>query len=278
MKKKHLLVVLVCMISLLLAACSGTAGKTGETEENVQQSSQEESVSQSGESSGKEESVTEASLPEEAAEEKQDQTTESIPASESEPIEKSGYDYTWTSNGEGDRIGSGELVYSLKKVRVVDSLQDMPGEEEHFFADYARIVLMEDGKETVISYPDYVKEDGSFDYGAKLLLAEIEVKSNDAAGLDDAHGYSDPYLFRADTILYLQDTTDNERTYYMGYFDGFGAYEEHSLLYRLEPGETTSITIGFVICERMDGNPVNLLDLQGMIFRGMEMELLDLGL
>ena len=169
-------------------------------------------------------------------------------------------------------------MYSLKKVRVVDSLQDMPGEEEHFFADYARIVLMEDGKETVISYPDYVKEDGSFDYGAKLLLAEIEVKSNDAAGLDDAHGYSDPYLFRADTILYLQDTTDNERTYYMGYFDGFGAYEEDSLLYRLEPGETTSITIGFVICERMDGNPVNLLDLQGMIFRGMEMELLDLGL
>ena len=271
MKKKHLLVVLVCMMSLLLAACSGTAGKTGETEENVQQSSQEESVSQSGESSGKEESVTEASLPEEAAEEEQDQTTESIPASESEPIEKSGY-------GEGDLIGSGELVYSLKKVRVVDSLQDMPGEEKHFFADYARIVLMENGKETVISYPDYVKEDGSFDYGAKLLLAEIEVKSNDAAGLDDAHGYSDPYLFRADTILYLQDTTDNERTYYMGYFDGFSAYEEDSLLYRLEPGETTSITIGFVICERMDGNPVNLSDLQGMIFRGMEMELLDLGL
>ena len=79
-------------------------------------------------------------------------------------------------------------------------------------------------------------------------------------------------------LMFLQDTGDNDRQYYLGYFDQYGSCEEHSLLYRLEPGETTTVTIGFIICERMDGSQIDLADLRGMIVQNNELQFLDLGL
>ncbi len=286
MSKKHslLIVVAACFMSLLLAACS--VAPSDKSEQQTQETLQGESVKESSvltekaedETESQSESIAEMSIEEvsEVVEEGQEEISE--PEPESGAIERTGYDYSWTSNGEDDRIGYGELVYSLKKVKVVDSLADMPGEEDHFLRDFARAVYYENGQETVVSYPDYVLEDGSFDHGIRLVLAEIEVTSHDAEGLDDEHGYSDPYVFRSDAIMFLQDTGDNDRQYYLGYFDQYGSCEEHSLLYRLEPGETTTVTIGFIICERMDGSQIDLADLRGMIVQNNELQFLDLGL
>ena len=72
-----------------------------------------------------------------------------------------------------------------------------------------------------------------------------------------------------------------ERLYYPYFFDqAVTDYPEtmHPFLFKISPGETRTITLGTLVCERRDGTEVNLSDIGIVIKQNTKYLYFDLGL
>lgn len=139
------------------------------------------------------------------------------------------------SNG----LASGLLQVTVKSAEQITDVSELPP-QEHFFENYDHHVL----------------SDGTMKEGSSFILLKLEVKSLDAAAKPDR--YNDPYVFRADDLLTLIDLTEKQgKNYYyipVDYFSLYGQESEHSLAFRLSPGETVEFDVGYFVGKKKDGS------------------------
>lgn len=218
--------------------------------------------------------------------------SESLPA----PLpEAKSFPITFTQEpGEG-LLKSGKLVFTITDAQLISSLQDLPAGTELWNEAYVAFFGEEyDNGELYLQYPDFIEEDGRFRQGAYLILLDITVKSENAENYTkkdlDEDGYpngiyDDPFLFRADAILSLQDTHRGNNgimeeidgagqhicsidAWGICYFSDMNKQAENYMAYRLEPGESISFHIGFMVSDirkngQMDLNTLYLTKVIG---------------
>ncbi len=169
-------------------------------------------------------------------------------------------------------LRAGKLICTFRGVRLTDSIEGL--ELSCFRGDAS---IFGDGRS--LKNPAFIGEDGEhFVPGVYLLLVDVTVKSDGAESLtrrdrdDLGHPmgeFDDPYLFRADTLVCLVDlgprlasaglpgSGGND----MDYFSGMNRRGEHTVAFRLEPGESVDLTVGFLISDVEQGgdNELNWL-------------------
>ena len=159
---------------------------------------------------------------------------------------------------DSDDLKSGTLLYTVTGARAVNRAEDIP--TDGGFDEYGDVWQIIDGEEVGYLYPEMFLEDGSLLENCYLILVDITVESRDAvAKTYSDYGYEkpvqglyeDPYVFRCDWLTLVDPTEKiSEGQYYyqtMDYFSRMNEREEHNFTFRLEPGETTSFTIGYLI-------------------------------
>lgn len=164
---------------------------------------------------------------------------------------------TWTD----PNIEVGTLTYTVTRAQV---LQNLSGIAEGSVREGAVLCIYgADGSETMYYYPDFVDGEGNLVDGACLVLLDVLVESEDAVNFvtnaktgEQKRRYEDnPFLFRADEIAYLIDTGDSAQVYYDAvFFNGMDRFSEHEMAYELDPGESVTLRIGFLIGNRADGS------------------------
>lgn len=173
-------------------------------------------------------------------------------------------------------LKEGELHYTLSNVRLVCHEDDIP-RAEGFQEDAACIfpgLAANPFEDASVHYPDFITEDGSFIPGAYLLLVDITVTSNGAKAYTiydlDEGGYpkgqlEEDNLFHADGMLGLMSTPGyiaGETLFYgIDYFSERGKLEEDPLIYRLDPGQSTTFTLGFLVDDEAYGGRFHIEDL-----------------
>lgn len=134
-------------------------------------------------------------------------------------------------------LESGTLNYTVTGARVLGPDSDVTFTIDRFFP-YCNVP-------GVAKYPDFLDEAGHLSPGCYLVQADITVENVDAKTMEEEYG--DPCLFRADDLFLVNLDSSGSTT--MDYFSLAGEYEAHPMLYRLEPGNTISYTIGFLVGE-----------------------------
>lgn len=172
----------------------------------------------------------------------------------------------------------GSLVYTIDQVHLITDTGEIGngGFGEHseiafYNGEYYELASnnwREYGNlyETIYPYPEYIDSTGAFMDGACMIALDITVESKDATNQQKNSNtgeietrYGNPYIFKADSLLYLIDkdvlTPDGDYAGVpAGFFSGYNLRTEHPMAYELNPGETTSFRIGFLIGNRPDGS------------------------
>lgn len=137
-------------------------------------------------------------------------------------------------------LESGTLNYTVTGARVLGPDSDVTFTIDRFFP-YCSIP-------GVVEYPDFLDEAGHLSPGCYLVQADITVENVDAQALEEEYG--DPCLFRADDLFLISlDAPGGYTT--VDYFSLAGEFDAHPMLYRLEPGNTISYTVGFLVDEAL---------------------------
>lgn len=173
-------------------------------------------------------------------------------------------------------LKSGNLKVTVGGARLIENRSDIPSEGT--FLPEARIILWElfsdpHNEETYyISssyyYPDCFDSGGKFIGDGFLALVDVTFENIDGVGYikddwgPDAGGVSDdPYTFNASMLLRLA---------YLGepkvdgplYKNWDIAYVDGPMDFRIEPGESISMTVGFLVGNARDGGPVDRTQLE----------------
>lgn len=178
-----------------------------------------------------------------------------------------------------DKILSGKMQFTISNPRVANHKNDIPGGD--FSGAVADIWKNGEVKEYVCysqRFPSFILDDGSFVEGVKLIMVDVTVTNIDAKMRTqkdaDAEGkggglYTDPYIFRVDSLLCFTDTekssgaestfggVSSEGNYPLlnaSYFSLLDQCEEHSFAFDLEPGETKTFTVGIVVGNNENGS------------------------
>jgi len=174
---------------------------------------------------------------------------------------------SWMAPG----IEVGKLHYTITRTSVLDNVATtgIGGIRESALVR----VYDSQGNSILYHYPECVNEEGFLVEGAKLVVLDITVTSQDAVnfitnpvtGVQTRRYPDNPFLFRADEIAYLVDINepaDGDYTYYDAvYFNQMGYFEEHEMAYELLANDTISFRIGYLIGNRPDGTPIEAGDL-----------------
>ena len=154
---------------------------------------------------------------------------------------------------ESNSLAEGSLQVTVKSAERITDVSELPP-QELFFENYDHHVL----------------SDGTMKEGSSFILRKLEVKSLDAAAKLDR--YNDPYVFRADDLLTLIDLTEKQgKNYYyipVDYFSLYGQESEHSLAFRLSPGETVEFEVGYFVGKKRDGSERDLSQLRACTTSG----------
>lgn len=170
---------------------------------------------------------------------------------------------SWTD----PHIEVGTLTYTVTRTQVIhNTVGTGAGDIREGVVIY---MYGTDGGETIYYYPGCVDDEGNLIDGACLVLLDVQVESEDAVNFVtdpetkvQARRYEDnPFLFRADEICYLLDTGDKEQVYYDAvFFSELGEFSEHDMAYELNPGESVTLRIGFLVGNRSDGTSRDYAD------------------
>lgn len=200
------------------------------------------------------EQVTHLPVQTEAAE-----TGDTVSGDESQPQVHEDMQWVYKPDGKGC------IICTITDVRAVKNDREFDG---NCFNDDGGIILVnpeyteelfqQDHEKypqyLYFKYPDSVDENGDLLDGY-LILVDLTLKNIDARNeyLNYQTGEmvprdGDPYIFRAMQFVFLQDRSAPEHTPSKNarYFSGLNSLEVHPMAFRLEPGETTSIQIGFL--------------------------------
>lgn len=152
----------------------------------------------------------------------------------------------------GNDFTSGRLEYTITNVSLVKELEAINVPVKGFTYEN-RFALSEKGESTRL---ECIQNDGTLATGWSFILIDLLVESIGAEKDTTAIGsYDDAFLFRADDLLWLCDFSqenpkNNYRTVGLDYFSKLGEFSEHECVFRIEPGETITFSIGFLIGER----------------------------
>lgn len=179
----------------------------------------------------------------------------------------------------------GSLSCSFSNARFVDNIHDLPTIGKQYFRGGQSIYMLSEGTETRVDVVDqhFTDQNGSFFDGVYLLLVDVRVTSNNATDWTSyethtqsdgtqvpAGEFTDPYLFRVDSIVSLSDTSiettnyegssgpDSYYTRSINYYSRMGENPENPILFRLEPGDEITFTIGFLVGDNRKGGPNDL--------------------
>lgn len=167
----------------------------------------------------------------------------------------------------------GKLVFNITDSRIVRCPQDIPNEggyvrELHFWQ------IRED---EYIDYRDsnVLSMDGTFLENAYMVLVDVTVDSINATAVtdpyegminDDPYLFDNPYLFDC-AMVRLADLGGEVYqnlfpTVPVTYFSKMGMCKEHPRYYYLEPGDSITFTLGFLVGGyREDGSLIDPSDL-----------------
>ena len=170
---------------------------------------------------------------------------------------------------EDNRIEVGTLTYTVTRASFLTNLEKAGRGK---FRENA-VVGIYDGTgsdPTVYYYPNCFDETDTLVNGAYMVLLDVQVDSQDAVnfrtnkatGVQSRRYEDNPFLFRADEIAYLIDTSEdasNGYTYYDAvYFTQLNEFSEHPMAYEVLPGESVTFRIGFLLGNLPDGTPRDL--------------------
>lgn len=189
-------------------------------------------------------------------------------------------EYEYLDRTRGVRyLKSGKLIYTITDICLVNNIAEIPNAEEGF-SDAIAAFVGEEYKNGALDlpYPDFVLEDGSFIPGAYLLVLDITVTSENAVNYTvhdlDEDGYpkgryEDPYIFRADGIFFLEDSSEVstyaeeegklfiDRSWGIDYFSERNKRPESHMAFRLMPAEELSYKVGFMVTDARQGGYMN---------------------
>lgn len=141
----------------------------------------------------------------------------------------------------------GYLEFTISNVRYLGQGDEWP---QTNYLHEAYLELNEDNNWVEHDRPVCLNPDGTSKAGWNLVLVDVKVTSHNAAARLGDYPDKDPYLFRGDGVCTLANLNLKYEGNYLvrniDYFSELGKYPEHYVLYRLEPGETISFTIGFL--------------------------------
>ena len=167
------------------------------------------------------------------------------------------------------RIEVGALTYTVTRASYLTNLE-RAGRGK--FRESA-VVGIYDGSGSdpdIYYYPNCFDETDTLVSGAYMILLDVQVDSRDAVnfrtnkatGVQSRRYEDNPFLFRADEIAYLIDTSEdstNGYTYYDAvYFTALNEYTEHPMAYEILPGESVSFRIGYLVGNLPDGSERDL--------------------
>ncbi len=197
--------------------------------------------------------------------------------------------FTYTSDSTVFNIKEGELVCTVTGANVITRADELPEGSfvpGHNIID----VTDEEGNIRYYTHPyppeeddasrfdgDFILEDGSFMDGVYMVTVDILLENKDCSCwtlLDEgcSGDFYDPYLFGIQNLLKLYNLGESADSQNMdsnrigfAFFSGYGeCYDpeapetqydmfnpgNYSLAVRLEPGETKTITVGFLVTRR----------------------------
>ncbi len=186
-----------------------------------------------------------------------------------------GKEFILSARGAGE-IESGQLRYRVKRAWTAYDAGAIPAGK---FKPYCNLdlSLLKGGQGDPVTCwteggtPTFLREDGSFDEGVYMVFVELEIINEDCSTrIIDGTGpcttgyLTDPYLFGGQYLLELTEAGNPGRTYepsfYSFYGEGFDPegldirgynFADACLAFRLEPGETRTVTLGYLISDNM---------------------------
>lgn len=167
----------------------------------------------------------------------------------------------------------GELHYTLSNARLVNDIASIPVMSG--FLDDAACIFPGNAESVFGNASVYIDEliqaDGTFIPGAYLLLVDLTVTSHGAKAYTlhdlDEEGYpmgqfAADNLFHIDHIINLSSTPqydpDETLFYSLSYYSEKNSQAEHPLIFKLNDGESISVTIGFLVDDINVGGRFNL--------------------
>ena len=170
---------------------------------------------------------------------------------------------------EDKNIEVGKLTYTITRASYLTNLENAGSGKIRENA----VVGIYDGSgsdPTVYYYPDCFDATDTLVSGACMVLLDVQVDSEDAVnfrtnkatGVQSRRYEDNPFLFRADEIAYLIDTSEDSTygyTYYDAvYFTQLNGFTEHPMAYELLPGESITFRIGYLLGNLPDGTERDL--------------------
>lgn len=141
----------------------------------------------------------------------------------------------------------GYLSFTLSNVRYLGQGDAWP---QTNYLNEAYLELNNENTWVEYEWPVCLNQDGTPKKGWNLVLVDVKVTNYDAAARLGDYSDTDPYLFRGDGVCTLIDLRLKYENNYVAqnidYFSELGKYPEHYVLYRVEPGESVTFTIGFL--------------------------------
>ena len=181
-------------------------------------------------------------------------------------------------------LKSGQLSCTVQGVQVLDNVSGLPREN---FETWPTVETVDgEGQREILAYPDFIGADGQLLPGLYLVLADLTVTSQGAQSYTvrdrDAFGaplgeFADPCVFRADSLLWLKEIQGEleQMECYFAYFSNRNQRPEHRNAYRLEEGESKTITLGYWVYDARQGGYMDL-DRLYLVVNGQVLTRLDL--
>lgn len=194
-------------------------------------------------------------------------------AAESESVRTFPFTYYYEPEWRG--LKSGRLLCTVNGIRLAHSTSELP-ETGGFWEEASVSVCPSQDpanfQDLTLKEGTLIQEDGQFYPGVYLLLVDLTITSDhaeaytrrDRDSMGNSRGqYDDPYVFRMDILVELEDRSPDvlaglrfwNRT--LDYSSAMNQRAEHPRAFRLEPGQSVEMSMGFFVSDSNQGGVSN---------------------
>lgn len=188
---------------------------------------------------------------------------------------------------EDTHLEKGTLKYTVNNIWVANGISGLdencfpeydanatifhPEWEESFLKDP---VAYQDQFMTVYSPPELWDSTGAFVEGIRMVMLDVTVENSEATNqyLDNngnlTSRYDDPYVFTAtalgvilDIDRHMEKMPDAYWSYSISYFSELGKRPENPFAYRIEPGQSITFQVGYLLGNYPDGERADVSNL-----------------
>ncbi len=168
----------------------------------------------------------------------------------------------------------GHFLCKVTDARIITKQEDCPPKE---LLESSNLYASVDGERIRFPYEEWFTEGGAFDHGCRFLMAELTVTNVDAVSPTDTNleeiVYNNPYRFAPHNFVRLTNlcdlsTTEEEQSYYKiavtycspwqdAPADDPATSGQEQFSFLVQPGETVTFTVGFLLSTNRDGTPLD---------------------